>query len=122
MDLHLLENTEATGAVCLDGTPAGFYYSAATSTTNSNDWQLYFQGGGWCYDEEDCWGRSKTNLGSSKNWAKTSSMGGIMSDDCDTNPDFCNFNRVHMVYCDGNSFSGNRDDAITVNGDSMYVV
>lgn len=33
-----------------------------------------------------------------------------MSDDCTTNPDFCGFNRVHMPYCDGNSFSGDRTD------------
>jgi len=39
-----------------------------------------------------------------------------MGDDCNKNPDFCNFNRVHMVYCDGNSFSGNRDEPIAVTG------
>ena len=43
-----------------------------------------------------------------------------MSDDCNSNPDFCNFNRVHMVYCDGNSFSGNRDDPVEVNGEKLY--
>lgn len=69
-----------------------------------------------CYDKLDCWGRSNGNLGSSTKWAPTSSMGGIMSDNCKTNPDFCNFNRVHMVYCDGNSFSGNRDDPLVVKG------
>lgn len=37
-----------------------------------------------------------------------------MSDDCKVNPDYCNFNRVHMAYCDGNSFSGNADMPITV--------
>lgn len=64
----------------------------------------------------DCWGRSNSGLGSSAKWAKTSSMGGVMSDDCKSNPDFCNFNRVHMVYCDGNSFSGNRDEPVVVKG------
>jgi len=43
-------------------------------------------------------------------------IGGIMSDDCDVNPDFCNFNRVHMGYCDGTSFSGNRDEPLVVTG------
>jgi len=120
MNLHLLENTNTTGAVCLDGTPAGFYFSPAANAENTNNWELYFQGGGWCYDKEDCWGRSSTALGSSTSWAPTSSLGGIMSDDCDSNPDFCNFNRVHMVYCDGNSFSGNRDDPVEVNGKNLY--
>jgi hypothetical protein len=86
------------------------------SAKDTNNWQLYFQGGGWCYDEMDCWGRSNTGLGSSKSWKPTSSIGGILSDDCTKNPDFCNFNRVHMVYCDGNSFSGNRDDPVPVMG------
>jgi hypothetical protein len=26
-----------------------------------------------------------------------------MDDDCTINPDFCNFNRVHLVYCDVSS-------------------
>jgi len=43
-----------------------------------------------------------------------------MSSDCKSNPDFCNYNRVHMVYCDGNSFSGNRDDPVNVNGKPLY--
>jgi len=116
MKLHMMpdKGLKGMGAVCLDGTDAGFYFSAATDPKNKNDWQLYFQGGGWCYDEVDCLGRSHGGLGSSKDWAPTSSIGGIMSDNCTVNPDFCNFNRVHMVYCDGNSFSGNRDDAVMV--------
>lgn len=36
------------GAVCLDGTDAGFYFSPYTGgDANKNKWQLYFQGGGW---------------------------------------------------------------------------
>ena len=108
------------GAVCLDGTDAGFYFSKATDDSKKNSWQLYFQGGGWCYDAEDCHQRSKTTLGSSKSWAKTSSMGGIMSGDCTVNPDYCNFNRVHMAYCDGNSFAGDATDPISVNGEEIY--
>ena len=116
MNLHMLNGTESSGAVCLDGTPGGFYFSAASSAEHAKDWQIYFQGGGWCYDEEDCWGRSSTNLGSSKNWAQTGSLGGILSSDCSKNPDFCSFNRVWLVYCDGNSFSGNRDQPVNVKG------
>merc|ERR1712232_1375046 len=32
----------------------------------STKWTIYIQGGGWCYDEKDCYKRSQTNLGSSK--------------------------------------------------------
>ena len=91
MQLHMMpEKATQDGAVCLDGTAAGFYYSNATAAADSKSWEIYFQGGGWCYDKEDCWGRSSTGLGSSKSWAPTSSIGGIMSSDCTSNPDFCN--------------------------------
>ena len=36
------------GAVCLDGSDAGFYFSPSTGGDKYKDsWQLYFQGGGW---------------------------------------------------------------------------
>eukprot|EP01060_Flectonema_neradi_P034117 TRINITY_DN5893_c6_g1_i1.p1 TRINITY_DN5893_c6_g1~~TRINITY_DN5893_c6_g1_i1.p1 ORF type:complete len:451 (+),score=83.72 TRINITY_DN5893_c6_g1_i1:53-1354(+) len=121
MVLEMMPDSVASGAVCIDGTPSGYYFQpAANLDQNANNWQIYFQGGGWCYDTRDCWERSKGSLGSSKSWANTSSMGGIMSSDCETNPDFCNFNRVHIPYCDGNSFSGNRDDPIEYEGVQLH--
>eukprot|EP00038_Savillea_parva_P008712 m.178703 g.178703 ORF g.178703 m.178703 type:complete len:431 (+) comp14602_c0_seq1:70-1362(+) len=120
MTLHMMPDELANGAMCLDGTPTGFYYAPASDPKHANDWQIYFQGGGWCYDEMDCLGRSKGNLGSSTKWAQTSSMGGIMSSDPTSNPDFAGFNRVHMPYCDGNSFSGDRTEAVVVNGTKLW--
>ena len=108
------------GAVCLDGSDAGFYYSPASDASKNASWQLYFEGGGWCYDKKDCLQRSTGDLGSSKKWPDTASAGGIMSDNCKVNPDFCNFHRVYMKYCDGDSFSGNRDDAVVVEGKPLY--
>ncbi|EGD72141.1 hypothetical protein PTSG_00161 [Salpingoeca rosetta] len=146
MKLQLMTDQVDDGVVCLDGTAAGYYFAPAANSSTATKWQIYFQGGGWCYDEQDCWGRSKTDLGSSKSWPATSSIDGIMSSDCNVNPDFCNWNRVHIgygrteysvhpnlkhistysgckkapSYCDGNSFSGNRDEPIVVNGDKVY--
>merc|ERR1719253_644283 len=40
----------------------------------------------------------------------------MMSNDCSRNPDFCAFNRVYIKYCDGNSFTGNRDAPLPVVG------
>lgn len=118
MRLHMMtdQGLSGRGAVCLDGTDAGFYFAPASDPKNANDWQIYFTGGGWCYDEMDCWGRSNGALGSSKSWQKTSSMGGLLSDNCDVNPDFCNFNRVQLMYCDGNSFAGDREEPLVVTG------
>jgi len=118
MQLHMMrdQGLSGRGAVCLDGLDAGFYFAPAADSSNANNWQIYFQGGGWCYDEMDCWGRSNGILGSSKDWPNQSSLGGIMSDDCEVNPDFCNYNRAQLAYCDGNSFSGDRDEPIVVTG------
>ena len=104
------------GAVCLDGSDAGFYFSPASDAAFNSSWQIYFEGGGWCYDELDCWERSFNNLGSSLEWPKTAQAGGIMSSDCTVNPSFCKFNRVFLAYCDGDSFAGNRDSPVEVKG------
>ncbi len=34
----------------------------------ANKWVLFIQGGGWCYSVSECYGRSQTDLGSSKSW------------------------------------------------------
>ena len=52
----------ATGARCLDGTAAGFYHRPGPS---NDSWLVHFEGGGWCVDQADCEGRSKTAIGSS---------------------------------------------------------
>ena len=45
--LYLMRDfAAADGAVCLDGSPAGFYYRPATDPANKNDWVIHFQGDG----------------------------------------------------------------------------
>ena len=83
-------------SACLDGSPVGFWLQKTTNASHANDWQLYFQGGGWCYSAIDCYGRSKTTLGSSKKWPKTQCLGGMLGSDCRLNPDFCQYNRVYQ--------------------------
>jgi hypothetical protein len=125
MHVHVMSDKglSGMGAVCLDGSDAAFYLAPASDPKNANDWHIHFAGGGWCYNEIDCWGRSNiTALGTTKSLQRTlpalsfDSKGGLMGDDCTSNPDFCNFNRVLIVYCDGNSFSGNRDEPLVVTG------
>ena len=45
MQLHMMpdKGLKGAGAVCLDGSDAGFYFAPATNSKNKNDWQLYFQ-------------------------------------------------------------------------------
>jgi len=51
---------------------------------------------------------------------KTLSDGGPLLDDPVDNPLFYSWNHVEIAYCDGASFSGNRDDPIVVNGTTLY--
>ena len=98
---------------CLDGSPYGFYFHP--SKRGSTKWTVNIQGGGWCYDEEDCLMRSKTQLGTSTMWAKNSSVYGCMNYNADGSlDDDCNF--IYMPYGDGASFSGYRAETWPVPG------
>ena len=48
-----LQKRLVPGTHCLDGTTAGYYYSAATAT-GSTKWVVYLEGGGSCRDEQSC--------------------------------------------------------------------
>eukprot|EP00041_Stephanoeca_diplocostata_P014326 m.259386 g.259386 ORF g.259386 m.259386 type:complete len:333 (+) comp19662_c0_seq12:37-1035(+) len=126
LDLYLLPNATSVdiGAVCLDGSAPGYYATFTNVSELSTSWVLYFKGGGWCYDESACAKRSNSELGSSHFFPKTFKFGGIMDADPKVNPDFANFNRVVLWYCDGASFSGNADAPVpspkTIHGGQMY--
>ena len=92
----------AGGAVCLDGSPAGFMYHPGDPTK----WIISMEGGGWCMSQADCAARAKTALGSSTSWAKTGKFGGVLDVVPAENPDFNTFSAVLIHYCDGASFSG----------------
>ena len=79
-NLTLLSDAATSeGAVCLDGSPAAFYWSPGAETTK---FYLHQEGGGWCGSDSDCFGRSKTRLGSSKSYTKTITMtGGYFDND-----------------------------------------
>eukprot|EP00927_Polykrikos_kofoidii_P041022 TRINITY_DN3495_c0_g1_i1.p1 TRINITY_DN3495_c0_g1~~TRINITY_DN3495_c0_g1_i1.p1 ORF type:complete len:442 (-),score=35.85 TRINITY_DN3495_c0_g1_i1:169-1386(-) len=89
---------------CLDGTPYGFYF--VPSQTNSTKWTISIDGGGWCYNEELCFSRSKTALGTSSMFSKSSGCA-CMNMNVDGTVD-AECNCIRMPYCDGASFSGFR--------------
>ena len=43
-----------------------------------------------------------------------------MSDNPAINPDFFNWNMAFFRYCDGSSFSGDRQEPLVVNGQELY--
>lgn len=101
----------ATGASCLDGSPAGYYLN--TASPPSTTWVLFLQGGGACLSASgpaSCWLRYNTSLGSSTYWpAPTAQMGGnFFWRDCAANPAFCAANYVYVPYCTGDVHGGQR--------------
>ncbi|KAI3872980.1 hypothetical protein MKW92_039724 [Papaver armeniacum] len=109
VNITLVENATALGAVCLDGSPPGYHLDRGYGS-GANNWLLVFEGGGWCHTIKECSKRAKEKRGSSTQMEKWKHFYGIMSKNASLNPDFYNWNRVKIRYCDGGSFSG----------DSMY--
>ncbi|CAO2821815.1 unnamed protein product [Amaranthus hypochondriacus] len=106
--ITLVKNSTATalGAYCLDGSLPAYHLSRGFGSGTRN-WILHFEGGGWCNDVESCLERTITRRGSSHYMTKTDNLTGILSNTKDQNPDFYNWNRVKLKYCDGASFAGN---------------
>ncbi|CAO1947405.1 unnamed protein product [Urochloa humidicola] len=115
VDLTLVYGRDA---VCLDGTPPGYHFQPGFGD-GSHSWLLHLEGGSWCRNFKSCYRRKKTNLGSSEHMDTRVEFVGILSDDESQNPDFYNWNKVKIRYCDGASFSGNVQDEVK-NGTSFF--
>jgi hypothetical protein len=111
---HLL--SDYPKARCLDGSPAAYYHRRPGFGSGTNKKYIFHQGGGWCGPGlEDCWKRSKTQLGSSTSYPHTMDYNGeFLSTNPVQNPLTYNWNQVVMKYCDEGSFAGNNDSATYV--------
>lgn len=98
---------EAYGSRCLDGSPAGYYYSASPNA--SAETIIFMQGGGACWSNSgpfSCWARYNTSLGSSNYWPATATQTGNFFDrDCTSNPVFCNYAYAYVVSAAGTGAS-----------------
>eukprot|EP00286_Rhodomonas_abbreviata_P025589 CAMPEP_0181304678 /NCGR_PEP_ID=MMETSP1101-20121128/9288_1 /TAXON_ID=46948 /ORGANISM="Rhodomonas abbreviata, Strain Caron Lab Isolate" /LENGTH=597 /DNA_ID=CAMNT_0023410471 /DNA_START=141 /DNA_END=1930 /DNA_ORIENTATION=+ len=94
-------------AVCLDGTPYGYWLCP---DTGGSQWMLWLEGGGICDGEQDCSERSKTELGSSIDWDQRNRR-------C---PEDIDVRIVFMDYCDGTAYTSNRAEPFTYNGNELY--
>jgi len=130
--LSLIDLTKYPQAQCLDGSPGGFYFSPG-SGSGANNWLIHTQGGGWCVNDNDCLGRSKTALGSSTFWSSTGcpnsnspvcyadgGAAGMLNSDAQANPNLYNWNKVFINYCDGMSYAGTVIDPVTVGSSTIY--
>lgn len=100
-----LENAVAKGAVCLDGSPPAYHFSKGFGA-GINNWLVHFEGGGWCNNVTTCLDRKNTRLGSSKQMVKQVAFSGMLSNKQKFNPDFYDWNKIKVRYCDGASFTG----------------
>ncbi|THF94384.1 hypothetical protein TEA_021361 [Camellia sinensis var. sinensis] len=103
--LTLLRNATHRGAFCLDGSLPAYHLQKGFGSGSSN-WVLHVEGGGWCDTIESCSSRKRTELGSSRYMDGQVQFSGILSQELSQNPDFFNWNKVKIRYCDGASFAG----------------
>ncbi|KAF9617647.1 hypothetical protein IFM89_037710 [Coptis chinensis] len=104
VEMTLVSN--AIGAVCLDGSLPAYHLDRGFGH-GARNWLLQFEGGGWCNDVKSCFERATTRHGSTKYMNKLEVFSGILSNNASLNPDFYNWNKVKLRYCDGGSFAGN---------------
>ncbi|CAO2182078.1 unnamed protein product [Urochloa humidicola] len=109
VELTLVAGAVEKGAVCLDGSPPAYHFQRG-SGSGSQSWIVFLQGGAWCSSNttETCSQRKMTPYGSSK-LMEPIAFDGIFNDQQPQNPDFYNWNKVFVRYCDGASFSGNAE-------------
>ncbi|KAK2966203.1 hypothetical protein RJ640_008769 [Escallonia rubra] len=107
--LTLIQGAAAKGAVCLDGTLPGYHLHRGYGS-GANSWLIQLEGGGWCNTIRACVYRKTTRRGSSNHMEKQIPFTGILSNKAEENPDFFNWNRVKVRYCDGASFAGDSED------------
>jgi hypothetical protein len=132
MPLVLLTKQQAAmGAACLDGSPPGFYWEAGRGV-DAKKFIVFLNGGGWCYtlapstqdpfgipggphatgwgNDDSCWGRSQSALGSTNHNPPTREGGWLAE------TPMANWSKASVVYCDGTSFSGDREAPVVAAG------
>ncbi|KAL3849453.1 hypothetical protein ACJIZ3_011335 [Penstemon smallii] len=114
--ITFLETAVENGAVCLDGSPPAYHYAKGFGDGASN-WMVYLEGGGWCKSEDNCYSKVKIpapGIGNSYKKGNTTTFNGILGQSQTMNPNFYNWNRVFVRYCDGSSFSGDVEEIIQI--------
>ncbi len=115
---HTIDLARYPDAVCNDGTPAVFYYGAATTVADQGKWIIFLQGGGSCSGAENCaerWCSINTHFGMDK---MTSSLtkpqirgAGFLAPDARNR--FRTWNRVLIHYCSSDLWGGTKANTLT---------
>lgn len=114
--VRLTKAAQSKGAVCLDGSPGAYYIREPMTPSPTNGWMVFNEGGGWCNGPQNCYDRSLTGLGSSKDYPEAFSH----YEGKDLFDAFPTFTIVYSMYCDGSSMTGNNESVTLVNGNAIY--
>ncbi|KAL0322873.1 UNVERIFIED_CONTAM: Pectin acetylesterase 11 [Sesamum angustifolium] len=107
--ITFLPSAISKGAVCLDGSPPAYYFRKGSGDGIDN-WVIFLEGGGWCASNKGCLERTNISTGSTKLKEKRHYFKDILSSNLTINPDFYNWNRVYVGYCDGSSYTGDVEE------------
>jgi hypothetical protein len=101
--LEELEGESSVGAVCNDGSPAGYYFSPAEASAGvaSRRWLIMLQPGFQCYSNASCSCRAaqSPSLVSSRGWSRATLAQGVMHQLRD-------WNVVSVGYCSSDAWLG----------------
>ena len=119
--MPIIELDDSYKAKCLDGSNYRFNFIQGEKE-GQNKFLFYFEGGGWCGQEtlgenfiESCSERAKSSLGSKIGLFSSlviSRLIRLLSSKEKYNPNFYNWNKIFVRYCDGSSFISDREYAI----------
>lgn len=112
--ITFLQDAVPKGAVCLDGSPPAYHFEKGFGA-GINNWLIHMEGGAWCNNATTCFARTNDRLGSSKLMTINYTFSGILSGKAKYNPEFYNWNRIKVRYCDGSSYTGDVEAVDPVN-------
>ncbi|KAK3006610.1 hypothetical protein RJ639_017246 [Escallonia herrerae] len=98
VDITIVENAVARGAVCSDGSPPAYHFDKGVGE-GANNWLVHLEGGGWCESIERCSFRAGGDVGFSKHMTKLN-FTGILN----------RKKEIVVRYCDGSSFTGDVEE------------
>ena len=126
--MPIIELDDSYNAKCLDGSNYRFNFVQGKGE-GKNKFLFYLEGGGWCGQEtlgdnfvESCFERAKSSLGSSIGFFGSlviSRLIRLLSSKEKYNPNFYNWNKIFVRYCDGSSFMSDR--IYEKNGSIIYM-
>lgn len=125
-EIRIYPLDEKTDTKCLDGSQYGIYYSPGKNS-GENNLVISFEGGGWCLDRDEneiltkCLQRTGSYYGSSKPWKNTYIYeNNFNGGEAKKNPQFYNWNKIIIPYCDGTGNQGYRKNSSQADFMDLY--